>query len=88
MQTEHGTTSSEAWGARRRDIGRPRLYEGPVQTAICNHIDRIHAVRSREECSCDEFDRGGRNVFREQFGDRAARRAGHSGFVRVGAAVS
>jgi hypothetical protein len=41
--TEHGTTSSETWAARRSDIGWPRRYEGPVQTAMRNHIDRIHA---------------------------------------------
>lgn len=42
-ETEHGTTRSERWAARRSDIGWPRRCEGPVQTAIRNHIDRIHA---------------------------------------------
>jgi hypothetical protein len=42
------------------------------------------AVRSREERPGEEFDSGGGNVFREQFGYRAPRGAGHSEFVRVG----
>jgi hypothetical protein len=41
--TEHGTTSIERWEARRGDLGWPRRYEGPVQTAMRNHIDRVHA---------------------------------------------
>jgi hypothetical protein len=42
-ETEHGTTSSEVWAARRNDIGWPRRYEGPVETAMRRHIDLIHA---------------------------------------------
>jgi len=41
--TEHGTTSGERLEARRRDLGWPRCYEGPLDNAMRNHIDRIHA---------------------------------------------
>jgi hypothetical protein len=40
--TEHGTTSIEEREVRRRDLGWPGLYEGPVQYAMRSHIDRVH----------------------------------------------